>query len=219
MSDFFKELEEDIREERMLNLWRKYGNYIISLAVAIVIGTIVYTAWSYFKHQSKLQAHVSFSDAVNLMKQGKNGDALKAFQDLALKGGGYGKLSQLYEAALLPNPEALYTKISEENASDPALKNLPILLKASRDLDNPKILASLESLTAPNNAWAPLAYELLAFNNLKKGDQVKAATQYIKILKESYSTANEQLRASLMLSQMDIPPYMLEGEFKNGTQP
>ncbi len=214
MTDFFSELEEDIREERILNLWRKYGNYLIGLAVAIVIGTAGYTLWKYLMHKSHLQAQVSFSKAVDLMKQGKKEEALQAFQSLAQKGGGYGKMAQLYEAALLPNPEELYMKISLENAADPALKNLPKILMASRFPDNPAALASLESLTSPNNAWAPLSLELLAFSELKKGDQVKAAEQYIKILKEPYTTSNEQLRASLMLSQIDVPPYLLDEERK-----
>jgi hypothetical protein len=219
MTDFFSELEEDIREERILNLWRKYGNYLIGLAIAIVIATAGYTLWKYFIHKSHLQAQVSFSKAVDLMKQGKKEEALQAFQSLAKKGGGYGKMAQLYEAALLPNPEELYMKISHKNAADPALGNLPIILMASRDTHNPEVLASLESLSSPNNAWAPLSLELLAFNDLKKGDQVKAAQKYIKILKEPYTTSNEQFRASLMLSQIDVPSYLLEEEVKKEVKP
>ncbi|HUX80074.1 MAG TPA: tetratricopeptide repeat protein [Alphaproteobacteria bacterium] len=219
MSDFFKELEDDIREERVYILWRKYGNYVIGLALAIVIATAGYTLWNYLKHQSQLKAHVSFSGAVELLKQGKKEDALKAFQTLAQAGGGYGKLAQLYEAALLPNPEDLYMKISQKNASDPALGNLPKILMASRFPSNAEALASLQSLTSPNNAWAPLALELLAFNNLKNGDEAKAAESFIKILKEPYTTSNEQLRASLMLSQIDIPPSLLEKEEKGEVKP
>lgn len=219
MTDFFSELEDDIREERIYALWHKYGNYIIGLAVAIVIGTASYTLWKYLKHNSQLKAQVSFSGAVDLMKQGKKDEALKAFQSLAQQGGGYGKIAQLYEAALLPNPEAVYKKISQENARDPALGNLPKVLMASRALDNPEVVDSLESLTSPNNAWASLSLELLAFNDLKKGDPVKAAQHYIKILKEPYATSNEQFRAGLMLSQIDVPPYLLEEEVSKEAKP
>src|SRR3990167_8875011 len=96
MSDFFKELEDDIREERIFVLWQKYGNYVIGLALAIIIGTAGGGLWEYLKHRSQIQAHISFSGAVDLMKQGKKEEALKAFQDLEKDGGGYGKLAQLY---------------------------------------------------------------------------------------------------------------------------
>jgi hypothetical protein len=214
MSDFFRELEEDIREERFVILWRKYGNYIIGLALAIVIATVGYTLWQHFKHKNQLKSHVSFTNAIGLMKQEKKGEALEAFQALATEGGGYGKLALLYEAALLQNPEEIYTKISQKNASDPALSNLPKVLMAARALDNSAMLEPLESLTSPNNAWAPLSLELLALADLKKGEDVKAAQQYIRILKEPASTSAEQLRASLMLSQIDVPAALLEQEIQ-----
>lgn len=210
MSDFFKELEEDIREERILGLWRKYGNFVIGLALIIVIGTAAYVVWQHMKNNAQIRRHVSFNQALELFAQGKKEDALKAFHDLGEEGGGYGKLAQLYEASLLPNPEALYTKISQENAADPALSKLPKILKAAHTLDQPEVLAALEPLTAPNNAWAPLSLELLALANLKRGDSVGAAKLYIKMLKESSLTPDEKLRAGMMLSQLDVPPDLWE---------
>lgn len=219
MSDFFKELEEDIREERIIVLWRKYGHYIIGFALAIVIGTAGYTVWKYLKHKSRIQAHISFSEAVNLVMQGKKEDALKAFHAVAKEGGGYGKLAQLYEAALLPNSEDLYTKISQENAGDPGLENLPKILKAAHALGKSEVMAALEPLTAPHNAWAPLSLELLALADLKKGDEVKAAERYIRVLKDPSITSSEQLRARMMLSQIDVPADLLESDGAKETQP
>lgn len=210
MSDFFKELEEDIREERIITLWHKYGNYVIGLALAIVIGTSAYVLWQHMKHKAQLRRHVSFSQALDLMKQGKKEDAAKAFHDLAEEGGGYGKLAQLYEASLVPNPEALYTKISQKNVADPGLNKLPKVLMAARALDKPDVLADLEPLTTPNNAWGPLSLELLALANLKKGDQVEAAKMYMKMLKMAFLTPDEKLRAGMMLSQLDVPPSLWE---------
>jgi len=210
MSDFFTELEEDIREERLFTLWHKYGNLVIGMALAIVLGTAGYTLWKYIKYQNQIKGHISFSKSVDLLNQGKKEDALKAFQDLAQEGGGYGKLAQLYEATLLPNPEALYTKISQENATDPALSNLPKILIAGRSFNTSTGVAALEALSAPNNAWAPLSLELLALADLNKGDEVKAAEHYIRALKEPYLTSNEQIRVGMMLSQIDIPSSLLE---------
>jgi hypothetical protein len=193
-------------------LWRKYGNYVIGLALIIVIGTSAYVLWQHVQHKNKISRHVSFSQALELVNTGKKEEALKAFHNLAKEGGGYGKLAQLYEASLLSNPEALYTKISKENTADPALSKLPKILMAARSLDKPEILAALEPLTAPNNAWAPLALELLALRDLKRGDQVSAAKKYIKMLKEPSLTPDEKLRAGLMLSQLDVPPSLWEEE-------
>ena len=218
MSDFFKELEEDIREERIYNLWHKYGNYVIGLALAIVLGTAAYVIWQYGKNKAQVRRHVSFSQAVELVNQGKKAEALKAFHDLADEKGGYGKLAQLYEASLLSNPEPLYTKISNENVADPALNKLPKILMAARALDRPEVLTALEPLTAPHNAWAPLSLELLALADLKRGDSEKAAKLYIRILKEATLTSDEKMRAHMMLSQLDVSPSLWEEANTEGQQ-
>jgi|GEM_PF-3695220 len=221
MSDFFTELEEDIREERIFTLWNKYGNMVIGLALAIVLGTAGYTLWKYIKHQNQIKGHISFSSSVDLLKEGKKEEALKEFQALAQTGGGYGKLAQLYEASLIPNPEALYTKISQENATDVALSSLTKVLIADRSF-NASTVAPLEALSAPNNAWAPLSLELLALADLQKGDEAGAAEQYIKALKQPYLTVSEQGRIGMMLSQLDIPPSLLDslvGEGKEEEKP
>jgi hypothetical protein len=211
MSDFFKELEEDIREERVMNLWRAYGNYIIGLAVAIVIGTAGYVIWQHMKHKTQLKYHVSFSQAVTLLKQGKKDEAAKAFHELAKERSGYGTLAQLYEASLLPNPEELYAKIAQQNAADPALSKLPKILMAARALDNTTALAAIEPLSA-SKAWAPLSLELLALANLKRGNEVEAAKLYIKMLKRPSLSPDEKARAEMMLSQLDVPASLWESE-------
>ena len=35
--NLFKEIDEDLRQERFAKLWKKYGPYIISAAVALVL--------------------------------------------------------------------------------------------------------------------------------------------------------------------------------------
>lgn len=210
MSDILKEIEEDIHEERIINFWRQYGNLIIGLAVAIVLVTIGYVIWQYVKGKTQQRQSQSLAQAIGLLKKGQKDEALKAFQALSAEGGGYAKLAQLYEASLISNPEALYTKIAQENVADPALSKLPKILSASRSLDKPETLAPLEPLTAPNNAWAPLSLELLALADVKRGDSVGAAKQYIRVLKEAYVTPDEKLRASMMFSQLDVPPSVWE---------
>ena len=88
MSDFFAELEEDIREERIYTLWNKYGNYIIGLALIIVFATAGYSLWDYLRKQNQRNAYISFSQGMDLMHQGKKEEAIKVFQNLAKEGGG-----------------------------------------------------------------------------------------------------------------------------------
>lgn len=204
MSDFLTELEEDIREERLINLWHQYGNLIIGVALAIIVGTTGYTLWGHFKTKQQLAHYTSLSHALNLLKEGKTDEALQAFQTLGKEKDGYGKLAHLYEAALLSHPNPLYEEIIANNKTDPALGNLPKILEASHALGHVKAMQALEPLAAPHNAWAPLSLELLALAALQKGDLTKAADYYRRTLKEETLTASEQARLRMMLAQIDL---------------
>ncbi len=214
MSDIIRELEEDIHDERILNFWRTYGNYLIGLALALVIGTASYVTWKYVNQRWQLQACESYSKAVQLVRVGKKDEALKIFEELGQRKGGYAKLAQLYAGSLLSDPKELYMKMAKQNVADPALGNLPKVILAAREVDHSGELGAIESLTAPRNAWAPLSLEVLALANLKKGDQVKAAENYARILKEKTSTLQEIMRATLMLSQLVVPAHLLEEMYK-----
>ena len=39
MTEFFRELEEDVRRDRIVRLWTKYRDLVIALAVLVVAGT------------------------------------------------------------------------------------------------------------------------------------------------------------------------------------
>ena len=43
MSDlnFMREIEEEVRRDQMLKLWQRYGNYLIGLAVLIVLVCVI----------------------------------------------------------------------------------------------------------------------------------------------------------------------------------
>ena len=211
MSDFLTELEEDIREEQLFTLWKKYGNIIICVALFIILTTAGYAFWSYLKKQTQLVHYTTFSQAITLLKEGKAEEALKQFQDLGKNNDGYGKLAQLYEATLVSDPDAVYEKLAKKETSDPALGKLSQILMVSRSFNTPNAFSILSSLSAPHNAWAPLSLELLGLVALEKGDSVKAADYYVSALKESLLTPEEQKRLRLMLAQLDIPDSVLQG--------
>ena len=53
MSDIFKEIDEELRQERLLNLWKKLGPWVIGLAVVIVLAVGGYQLWTYLARQDR----------------------------------------------------------------------------------------------------------------------------------------------------------------------
>lgn len=204
MADFFAELEDDIREERLFLLWRRYGNFIIGLALSIVLATAGYSFWSYLQTQKHLRQSAAFSKTVELITEGHPEKALAALKTLVEEGGGYGKLAQLYQAALSPEKKDLYAHLIKENVRDGSLGNLAKVLQAINSLGDPKDLAALDSLTSPQNAWGPLSRELLALANLKKGETAQAVKHFLAMTEDPLATTSERLRAKMILATLDM---------------
>ncbi|HKX10546.1 MAG TPA: hypothetical protein VJN67_20270 [Stellaceae bacterium] len=53
MSDIFQEVDEELRHDKWLQLWKQYQNYIIGVAVLIVVATAVVTYWKYYDQQQR----------------------------------------------------------------------------------------------------------------------------------------------------------------------
>ena len=45
MTDIFREVDEDIRQERYLKIWKRYGRYVAGAATLVVLTTAAYVAW------------------------------------------------------------------------------------------------------------------------------------------------------------------------------
>lgn len=78
-NEFLREVDEDYRRDRILQIWKRYSGVIIALAVLVVAGV---AGWRYWQAQQRAAAEVAsvqFDDANRLAKDGKVAEADKAF--------------------------------------------------------------------------------------------------------------------------------------------
>ncbi|MBX6324392.1 MAG: hypothetical protein IRY94_21475, partial [Rhodospirillaceae bacterium] len=45
MADIFREVDEELRRENLVKLWKRYGSYILAAALLIVVGSGGYVVW------------------------------------------------------------------------------------------------------------------------------------------------------------------------------
>ena len=43
--NLFKEIDEDLRQQKYADLWKKYGKFVIGAAVALVVGVASLKGW------------------------------------------------------------------------------------------------------------------------------------------------------------------------------
>lgn len=187
VSDIFREIDEELRRDNLLKVWKSHGKYIIAGAVVVLAIAGGIAAWR--QHQTSELKAVStrYFGALSMIGAAKDTDAAKMFGDLARGGGGYAVLARFEQAALLADTGdkkgaiAIYDSIGTSANVDPEFRDLAVLLSVMHGLaeTNPKAaIARLKPLTESGRPWRPTALELTAAADLKAGNRQAALAIY-----------------------------------------
>ena len=123
MTDFFREVDEDVRRDRVIQLWKKYQNWIIGVAIIIIAATGGWRVYEHFRLKAGEAAGTRYDTAVQLQQDGKSTEAAAIFESLGKNGPrGYAMLARLSEAdALATKDPAAAIKAYDALAADPGL--------------------------------------------------------------------------------------------------
>jgi hypothetical protein len=211
VSDIFREIDEELRRDNLLKLWRLYGRYLIIAVVAalLVAGGIV--AWRNHQVALRQAESVRYAAAISLLREGKDAEAAKVFGSITAEGGGYARLAE-FEAADLAvkagdakTAVADYDKIAAAADVDPELRNAATLLSVMAgfaDSDPHAVIDRLKPLTESGSAWRPTALELTAAADLKLGDKAAALDIYKKLADDLAAPEGVRGRAAEMAAAL-----------------
>lgn len=210
VSDVFQEIEEELRRDRAAQLWKRYGNYLIGAALAIVVGTAAFVAWRDYKSREAAEQGQQF---FAVMAQAAAGDAEKAIESAdqvaRTSAGGYAVLSRMIEAALKARAGdrdasvALYRSVAADGRASKELQDAAKLLAALHSLEKTEP-AELERQLAPlqgdRSPWRYSAIELSALMAARMGEAAKARELYTKIADDPGAPPGLRARAAEMIA-------------------
>lgn len=214
MVDIFSEVEEDLRRDQYLKLWRRYGMWLAAAAALLVLGTGAVSIWRSW-HAGKLAAtSEAFAVAAALDAEGKYKEAADAF---ALAGkdapGGYPTLARLRQAAALASGGDMASAVSildgvAAGGDDEAMRELAGLKAAYIIIDTatPEDVAKrLAPLAADGRPWRYSARELQALAALRQGRKDDARTILTGISDDQAAPEGLRARATEMLAALGKP--------------
>jgi hypothetical protein len=212
VGDIFREIDEELKQEHYLRLWKKYGNRVLTgIAVVLLVGAGIY-GWTKYRESQRLAASNQYSQGQALAGAGKREEAATVFATLADTGSGsYKTLARLQRAALraeggdIAGAIAIYDAVAADTGVDPALRQAATILAALHGLDLPKtdgaaLEARLAPLDAPNGPWRYSARELRALVALKSGDSKHAKDLYRQLADDVDAPQGLRARAAEMLA-------------------
>jgi hypothetical protein len=210
--DLFDEVEEELREERMHELLKKYGGLLFAAALLVIGAVAGWKAWGWYEERRDLAAASSYLAAANMTDAANRPTAIAAFQAAAAAApDGYRVLARLREAALkadsgdLQGASALWDQAAADSSADPLLRDLASFTWCLHhaDKDDPALLEGrLKPLAVPGNAFRTLAQEQLAVLDLRQGHTDAAKTQLRKLADDATAPNGVRSRAGALLSQV-----------------
>lgn len=183
MADIFDEVEEDLRRDRAKEAWKRYGGWVIGVAVAVVIGVGLNQGWSWWQAKTRAERAQTYESARAFVNAGDQASALATLATLNNGADGFAIVARLEAAALSIRAGDLEAGIAayEALAADPDIsepyRGLGTLLAVMHQADagDPAdLLARLQPALAPSSPWRYTAREIAAGLALRQGDAALA---------------------------------------------
>jgi hypothetical protein len=214
LSDIFREVEEDVRKEKLEKFWKAYGDYIIALVALIILGIAGFELWQRYEANQRNKAAIAFSAAQRITDPRRAADA---FADLAKTApGGYRLLARVEQAdGMLASGQretavALYKEIAgEDKGGIGAVARLRAgwaIVDTTSRADLQALLAPLET---PSSAWKPMADEILAYSDYRNHDLAKATQEFDALATDPATPGELKSRARAMAA------FLKQGGEKN----
>jgi hypothetical protein len=217
MTEFFREVDEDVRRDRVVRLWTKYRYLLIALAVLVVAGTGGWRLYGHYRDEAAQAASAKYEAAAQLSRDGKSAEAAAAFDELSKTAPkGYAILARLRAAdeRAASDPKGAikaYEALAADPGFDPAFKDFATLRAAMLRVDSDDPL-DFERRFAPfasdTFAYRHQIRELLGLAALKRGAFDTAGNWFDGIVSDTRAPAGVRMRAQAILGlvQSALPP-------------
>ena len=209
---FVREVNEELRRERLQSLWKNYGLIVIGVAVLIVAAVAGSQAWDYYKSSVAARNGDAFNDATVALEAGNTEEGLAELEQIAAEGTPeYAALAQLragnLEAGNDKPREALarFEEVAGTSGIPQFLRDFATLRAGQVMVDTAsldEVSARLQPLATDGSAYRFSANEAIALAAYKAGEYEQAREGFEALVSTQGSPRALAQRANIMLELM-----------------
>jgi hypothetical protein len=213
VADVFREVDEELRRDRAEQLWKKYGTYLLAVAIGIVLAVAGMQGWRAYQQSQREALSNQYAAAQALVRGGDTAAGLNAFAAMGeIDAGGYPGLAALREAALradsgdVAGAVAIWDGLARDSGLGEGFRQVATLLSVmhqANDGDPAALQARLAPLTGAGQAFRATALELSAVLALRAGDRETARGHYQALADDRSVPTGLRGRASQMLNALE----------------
>ena len=183
---FLREVDEELRRDRLVRYWRAYGRLTIIALIAALIafGGVLY--WMHARNAAREAESVKMQDAVDALTANDAAKAKAPIDALAASSspGNRGVAKMLQADALLrandaKGAAAKFAEVANDNSIGKPIRDLALIRQTGAEYDTlapQAIIDRLQPLAAKDSAWLGSAGEMvaLAYIRLNKPQEARA---------------------------------------------
>lgn len=211
MSDesFFREIDQELRQDRIKSIWQRYGLIIVSAAAAIILVTAGIVGYQYLQEQRSDAAGDTFLAALEHADAGRLDDAMTELRQLEEDGpGAYPSLARMRSAAIhidagdVDAAIEAFDSVAADSATPQSIRDVARLRAAYLLVDHGSyddVVIRAEPLTGDENHLRHSAREALGLAAWSEGNSEAALSLFQQIADDPMAPTNTIQRAELMI--------------------
>ena len=209
MSDIFHEVEEDLRRDKMDELWKKYGPWLMVTGGAFIIVVAGFLWFSDFQQKQREARSDEYLAAIDLVGAGNVEAGMTALDAIIAKGNsGYAALALLAKGAQLTDEGdragaiAAYDALATSSLGDEMLRDVALVKAgwlAAEVEDFETVQAMMANVVSGQSVWAPAAREVVAFSAFRTGDLETARSLLGELMTDAATPQGMRARSRELL--------------------
>lgn len=209
--NIFREVDEELRSDRMRALWRRVAPYVLGAAIGVVAIVAVNEGWTWYHANNAAQSSDELYKAFDLIDGGDLAAAQTQLDTLATDGSGsYPVLAQFRKAGVLAKEGKVTEAVAAydvlaNSQSNPRLRELALVLAGTLMVDAgtlDDVNARIASVAVDGGPMRNAAREALGLAQYKAKDFAAAQTSFEAVINDPLTQNTVRNRMGYYLAQL-----------------
>jgi hypothetical protein len=209
--NIFREVDEELRSDRMRALWRRFAPYVIGAAVGVVLVVAANEGWTWYHANNAAQSSDELYAAFELIEGGDLPAAQSQLDALIADGSGsYPVLAQFRKAGVLAKEGAIADAVAAYDAlantqPNARLRELALVLGGTLMVDAgtlDDVESRVGSIAAEGSPLRNAAREALGLAQYKAGDFAAAQASFEAVINDPLTQTTVRNRMGYYLAQL-----------------
>lgn len=221
---FLREVDEELRKDQAMHVWRNYGLAIVGVIIAGLIAFGGFLYWQSHSEGRRGEEGEAFKTAFNALGQNKAQEAEAPLKALAeSSSAGFSAMARFTQADVLlqkndlKGAATLLAGIATDSDLPQEFRDLALIRQTSAEYDTLKpeqVIDRLKGLATKDGPWFGSAGEMVAIAYLRQGKRGDAGKLFGEIAKNENTPRSLRQRAVQMAGVLGVDAIADQGEDK-----